>query len=377
MCAASWTRRADMTPRKRTKARAGWPPNLYTSGRGGFKYRDPRDRRETWMGTDQAKAFAAARKLNAMLIASNDLVDRVLGAAKKVRDAIAVFRADDLPHRGWAPKTATWYEIFLKRIDADLGDRDLDELTVKDCAEYIRGVTDSARSRQTYRLMLGWILACAVQEGWIDSNPAEATRKFANQRKRERLTIEVYRKVHQKAPAWLQNAMDLSLLTLLRREDVAGLRFTDVRDGALWVVPQKTEGSSAVRLKIKVGADLAALIARCRDDIVSPYLVHRLPEKARPQGMKAATRVHHTQLLPEQITREFKDARELAGITGANPPTFHEIRSLGGALLREQGWTLQQVQALMGHASEAMTNVYLEGHEVPWSDVETGLSLAR
>ncbi|WP_235974236.1 tyrosine-type recombinase/integrase [Luteimonas deserti] len=48
-----------------------------------------------------------------------------------------------------------------------------------------------------------------------------------------------------------------------------------------------------------------------------------------------------------------------------NSPTFHEIRSLGGALLRDQGWTLQQVQALMGHASEAMTAVYLQGHNGP------------
>ena len=365
-----------MSPRNRSRARAGWPPNLYPN-RDGFKYRHPATKRKTWMGKDQARAFAAARKLNGMLVPTDDLVALVAGDGRKVRDAIRVFRADDLPHRGWAPKTATWYEIFLKRIAADLGDRDLDQLSVKDCAEYIRGVTDSARSRQTYCLVLGWILACAVQEGWIDSNPAEATRKFANQRKRERLTLDVYRKVHEKAPIWLQNAMDLSLLTLLRREDVAGLRFADVHDGALWVVPQTTEGSSAVRLKIKVGADLAALITRCRDDVVSPYLVHRLAEKARPQGMKAAARSHHTQLLPEQITREFKDAREATGITGSNPPTYHEICSLGGALLREQGWTLQQVQALMGHASEAMTTVYLEGHEVPWSDVETGLTLAR
>jgi len=49
-------------------------------------------------------------------------------------------------------------------------------------------------------------------------------------------------------------------------------------------VPQKTEGSSAVRLKIKVGPELAALIARCRNDVVLPYLVHRLPEKARPKA---------------------------------------------------------------------------------------------
>ncbi|MCD9005160.1 tyrosine-type recombinase/integrase [Luteimonas sp. XNQY3] len=365
-----------MMGRVRSKSRAGWPANLYPN-RDGFKYRHPLTGKEIWLGKNRAAAFETARQANEQLVGKASLLDKVIAGGHTLRDAIAVFRADDLPHRGWAPKTATWYEIFLKRVEADLGDRDLDQLSVKDCAEYIRGVTESARSRQTYRLVLGWILACAVQEGWIDSNPAEATRKFANQRKRERLTLDVYRKVHAKAPFWLQNAMELSLLTLLRREDVAGLRFADVHDGALWVVPQKTEGSSAVRLKIKVGADLAALIARCRDDVVSPYLVHRLPEKQRPQGMKAAARVHHTQLLPEQITRAFSDARDAAEIAGDNPPTFHEIRSLGGALLREQGWTLQQVQALMGHASESMTTVYLEGHEVPWSDVETGLSLSR
>ncbi|WP_268961178.1 tyrosine-type recombinase/integrase [Pseudoxanthomonas winnipegensis] len=62
-----------------------------------------------------------------------------------------------------------------------------------------------------------------------------------------------------------------------------------------------------------------------------------------------------------------------ADIPEDHPPTFHEIRSLGGALLRsEKGWTEKQVQALMGHSSEAMTRVYLDGHEVPWSEVSTG-----
>ncbi|MEN1941056.1 tyrosine-type recombinase/integrase [Luteimonas sp. MJ174] len=368
-----------MVPRTRSKARAGWPANLYTSGRGGFKYRHPVTKAETWMGTDKARVFAAAKKLNALLIPSNDLVARVVGGSKTVADAVRVFREDDVPNRGWAPKTAAWYGIYISRIDADLGKRELESLSVKDCADYIRGVTESARSRQTYRLVLGWVLACALQEGWIvDSNPAEQTRKFAHTRKRERLTREAYHAIHAAAPAWLQNAMDLSLLTLLRREDVAAARFSDVRDGALWVVPQKTEGSSAVRLKIAVSDGLAALVTRCRDSVLSPYLVHRLPGRARPKGQQAADRDHHTQVMPEQISRAFADARAAAGIEGDNPPTFHEIRSLGGALLMtEAGWTKEQVQALMGHADVAMTTVYLDGHDLPWTDVAPGLSLNR
>lgn len=64
--------------------------------------------------------------------------------------------------------------------------------------------------------------------------------------------------------------------------------------------------------------------------------------------------------MPEQLTRAFQDARVAAGITGTNPPTFHEIRSLGGALLSEAGWQVEQVEGLMGHSSARMTQHYLE-----------------
>ncbi|KWV17185.1 integrase [Xanthomonas translucens] len=363
-----------MMGRARSKARAGWPDNLYPN-RDGFKYRHPVTRNETWMGKDKAKAFAAARQLNAMLAQAADLVAKVTGAAKTVADAIEVFRADDIPERKWGAATAAGYEIVVRRIKAGLGDRPLESLTVKDCAEWLRTDTESPRGRQTRRLVLGWVLACAVQEGWIDNNPALVTRKFSHERKRERLTVETYKAIHAVAPTWLQVAMDLSLMTLLRRDDVVNVGFADAHDKALWVIPSKTEDSTLVKLKITMTQDLAALIARARDDVVSPFIVHRLPGKARPTHMRAESRSHHTQVLPEQLTRAFAEARVAAKIESENPPTFHEIRSLGGALLRQAGWTLQQVQALMGHASETMTTVYLEGHDTPWAEVTPGLKL--
>ncbi|HVH33686.1 MAG TPA: tyrosine-type recombinase/integrase [Tahibacter sp.] len=57
------------------------------------------------------------------------------------------------------------------------------------------------------------------------------------------------------------------------------------------------------------------------------------------------------------------------GITRDNAPTFHEIRGLGGALLRDSGWTTEQVQQLMTHASASMTEHYLDGHGAPWAGV--------
>lgn len=360
-----------MTPRKRSASRKGWPANLYPN-RNGFKYRHPVTKKETWMGRDKSRAFAAAVKLNALLAPSNDLVARVTGTDKTIADAIAVFRADDLPGRKWAASTAAEYEIVLRKLERLVGAREVQSFTVRDAAEFIRSATDSARGRQTLRLVLGWVLGCAVQEGWADENVALQTRRFTFERQRERLTFDTYKAIWTHAPGWLRNAMDLSLLTLLRREDVVSLTFADVRDGALWVVPSKTEDSTLVKLKIALTDDLAALVARCRDDVASPFLVHRLPGKARPQAQRAEGRTHHAQVMPDQLTRAFSKAREDAKVGGSNPPTFHEVRSLGGAMLRDAGWTVEQVQALMGHASTTMTQVYLAGHETPWQAVTPG-----
>lgn len=363
-----------MAPRQRSKSRQGWPANLYPN-RDGFKYRHPVTKKETWMGTDQARAFAAAKKLNALLIPTDDLVARVITPGETVTDAIVVFRRDDVPGRKWAPKTAEVYESLIRRIEAGLGSKAVVDVTVKVCATFIREVTESDRARQQFRLVLGWILACAVEEGWIDTNPALATRRFQHERKRVRLTLDVYRAIWDQAAPWLRNAMDLSLVTLLRREDVVTVKFADVRDGHLWVVPSKTDGSTNVRLKIALAGPLADLVIRCRDDVVSPYVIHRLPEKARPSDKRAKEREHHTQVLPEQLSRAFAKARDAAGVDGLAPPTFHEIRSLGGALLRDAGWTTEEVQALMGHASKSMTEHYLEGHDMPWLEVAAASTL--
>ncbi len=365
-----------MMGRARKPGRRDWPQNLYAH-RDGFKYRHPITRKEHSMGKDKAKAFAAAKKLNALLMPSNDLVSKVLTPGETVADAITVFRRDDMPGRKWAPKTAEVYKSVINRIENGLGSKAVADVTVKVCATFIREVTESDRARQQFRLVLGWILACAVEEGWIDTNPALATRRFQHERKRVRLTLDVYRSIWDQAAPWLRNAMDLSLVTLLRREDVVTVKFADVRDGHLWVVPSKTEGSTNVRLQIAAAGPLADLLKRCKDDVASPFVIHRLPEKARPSDKRAKTRKHHTQVLPEQLSRAFAAARDAAGITGDAPPTFHEIRSLGGALLRDAGWTTEQIQALMGHGNASMTEHYLGGHEAPWQSVTTGIALPR
>lgn len=146
--------------------------------------------------------------------------------------------------------------------------------------------------------------------------------------------MEGYQAIRKHAEPWLRNAMDLGLHTLLRAGDLAALRFEDIRDGYLYVIPRKTETTSYHRLKLQIAGDLGIVIERCRDGMASPYLVHRLPRGLPTRKKWAKEREYYTQLLTEQISRAFERARsktpQFKGVE--NPPTFHEIRSLGGDL---------------------------------------------
>lgn len=64
-------------------------------------------------------------------------------------------------------------------------------------------------------------------------------------------------------------------------------------------------------MKIGVNAELADLLAKARDSVASPYIVHRIHEKARPSNVRARGRDHHTQVLPEQLTLVFQEGAKL------------------------------------------------------------------
>ncbi|MFH7439367.1 integrase, partial [Pseudomonas syringae pv. tagetis] len=84
----------------------------------------------------------------------------------------------------------------------------------------------------------------------------------------------------EKSPACLRNAIDLALITAQRRTDFLEMMFEDVRVGFLYVIQQKTaKASAAAWIRFRVTPQLQAVISRCRDNVSSPYLVHRRPQR--------------------------------------------------------------------------------------------------
>jgi hypothetical protein len=65
------------------------------------------------------------------------------------------------------------------------------------------------------------------------------------------------------------------------------------------------------------------VIARRRDDLLSPFLIHRAHEKRR----ESKQREHWSQVLPEMLSREFHDLRDQLGLFDSLPAE-HALRSM-------------------------------------------------
>lgn len=115
----------------------------------------------------------------------------------------------------------------------------------------------------------------------------EISRSLLNRiekKQRKRHTAEGLKAIREQSPARLRNAIDLALITAQRRTDILNMKFAYVRDDFLYVVQQKTaRASDAAWIRFRVTPELQAVISRCLDNVASPHLVHRPPERGKDE----------------------------------------------------------------------------------------------
>ena len=117
-------------------------------------------------------------------------------------------------------------------------------------------------------------------------------------------------------------------------------------------------------IKIAVTDQLEDIRRRSRtlDNTVSPYLVHRAPERRRRQWIEG--KPHWTYIEPMYLSKAFAEVRDklepFKSMRGAQRPGFHEIRGLGARLYRAAGISEEAIQALMTHSNPRTTQIYLD-----------------
>lgn len=323
------------------------------------------------MGSNRADAIEAADYLNSQLVSKPSLADRVLVSENMelFSDFLTWFEHNRLPTFKISENTKRDYRQKFPHIHEALGNKRIDTISVTDVATFLDQFP--AKQSNNYRALLSVLFKHALSRGLCASNPASATLKRDVTKIQQRLTIEAFYAIHKVAPLWLQNAMDLGLKTLQRRADLANLKWEQIHEGYIWVKQQKVEKHESGNLKIRVSPEIDEILQRCGDSVPSAYVIHREPIKKR----EAKGRTDPSAVLPGLITKTWTKTRLESGYYPRNAdtatlPGFHEIRSLGAAEYEKKGVPKETVQALLGHTSSKMTDHYLKGHRIRWSEID-------
>lgn len=283
------------------------------------------------------------------------LIDKLQQKDKTVREWLDEWLAD----LTLATNTLKSYRSKSKAIIEEMGGLALGRLTVKDTAEALDAIKKKrgASTAQVARAVLISAFSDAITKGHIETNPALVTAAHKAAVTRQRFTIATFEKVWtalQDGPTWLRNATLIGVLTGLRREDIAGLKFTDVVDDHLLIAPKKSKNMVKIAIPLALYSQtmkmsLKDAIAGCRrTGVVSQYIVHQTEHTGRGSPGKRISLSSISGRFTEYVVKALGE--------GENLPTFHELRSLCKRLYIEQGNI--DTKALLGHLADSSADLY-------------------
>lgn len=362
-----------MAARPRARTRRDWPTGLHESRPGYFVWFNPLTKKYVAIGR-KSLADARLQAIEANLWASEQLgkarlIDRLQQKDKTVR----AWLEEWLGELTLAKNTLKSYKSKSKAIIEEMGDLALGRLTVKDTADALDAIKKKrgAPTAQVARAVLISAFGNAVTKGHMETNPALVTEAKSTPVVRQRFTTATFDKVWvvlQDGPPWLRNATLLAMITGLRREDIAGLKFTDVADDYLLVAPKKSQGKVKIAIPLALYSEamkmsLKDAIAVCRrTGVVSQYMVHQTEHTGRSSpGQRMAL---------STLTMRFTEYVEKALGEGENLPTFHELRSLCKRSYQAQGGV--DTKALLGHLADSSADLYENNRGAEFKKVKIG-----
>ncbi len=236
------------------------------------------------------------------------------------------------------------YKFAIDKLLVTFSDGPLDQIKPQHLKTYLlKRSAESQHRAQREIAVMGMIFRFARSVGLTDNDPRESIKlKKLKGRREIDITDEMLDAVYAKGSGALREAIDLAYFTGQRPADVLKIAETDIRDGYLHIVQNKT--GKALRIPVIEG--LAELIERIneRKRAYAVRVLYLLTDEAGRKMTRAKLRAR------------FETARTDAGISGADFQ-FRDLRRKGGTDLREQAGK-KAAQELLGHSTEAMTEHY-------------------
>jgi integrase len=193
-----------------------------------------------------------------------------------------------------AKKTQKSQALYLERIKAVFGEMNPNSVKPKHIYRFRHRLADKGPTAANRALeVLKHLFSKAIEWGIIDTNPARDVRKLTAKDDPRLIPRNRYVEdwefdaVHQAAPPRVQIAMDLAVLTGLRRGDLLALTRDHITDEGILITPSKTEHSSGQTLLIEWSNELRAVIDRAKrlpPQVRQPIIANRRGKAYTPDG---------------------------------------------------------------------------------------------
>lgn len=289
-------------------------------------------RQQRWvrLGADYGKAIRKYAEVEA----ARD-IDRL-----DYRALWSAYRAQELP--GKAPATQRNYRIwgeYLLDVFADVLPADIRQ-------SHAQRILDQAKHKVTAQRMiqlLSAVLAWGAKRDWLPINPLTGFRKGAKAVRTRYITDGELAAILAACEPDLALIVRFMHYTALRRSDLFGLRWAQVKDDGIHVLMQKTKAA----ILLHWSPELRAMIDQARRrPVVGLYVF------ADERGRRRAV---------EREWKRFKAAAARAGVVGV---TFHDLRRKRLTDL-QVGGEQELAQRLAGHRDPRTTQGYYAAPETP------------
>ncbi|GAA5317608.1 MAG: hypothetical protein AseanaTS_28130 [Candidatus Pelagadaptatus aseana] len=302
--------------------------------------------------------------------------------------------AYDDPNKRPKANTITARKQRINRLKTHFGSTPIDAISTFDVARYYDTLT-STHEYQKIRGILTSVFQYARTRGLFPDhlvNPGQAAqlKRVAKPTSRKAMEPAQYRAIYHEAPEWLQIAMDLILQTALRQQDIWALRWDQIRDNGLFVIPQKSQTQrrnqqrqSHLCFELDKNHSLTAILNRAagvkreleehyQQAKSCPFIVmrtdiQRIKHSANKNSPFQINRTLAAHALKKARDRAMENTNFFNGLTREQLPAFHGIRKLSLQLMRKAGADDQYLQAIAAHTDFKLTEEsYLTPNTTSW-----------
>ncbi|MEW6673438.1 MAG: site-specific integrase [Thermodesulfobacteriota bacterium] len=215
--------------------------------------------------------------------------------------------------------------------------------------------TDASVNREMS--CLHHIFSKAVEWDMIEQNPFDKGKSLILKENNQRLrflTEDEIIKLLDACPDYLRDIVECALNTGMRRQEVLGLKWSQVRNGFIYLKKTKTNESR----QVPVNDTLESLFKQIRKQhgFKSEHVFLYDGQTIEAKTGKTRNPKEGREAKPiTEIKRAFNAAVTRAGIEGF---TFHDLRHTFASQVIMKGGSLKDVQELLGHKTMTMTLRY-------------------